>query len=411
MSELCNIKKMIYKSQKKNQYVVSELMLKTDKRKVNTVIGIPKENQEIEKRVPITPEGVSLLVSAGYRVLFQAGAGLTINYSDSYYADSGAEVVETAKEVFQADIILKIMPPTLEEVDMMRPRTSVYSFLYLHNLSKNLLECVMSKRINMLAYELIYDDTGTSPFVTSISEIEGASSITLAAELLSNAHGGKGILLGGIPGITPTEVVIIGAGVAGTMAARTAIAMGASVKIFDNDILKLRTIRHELGTPIFTSTLQPNVLRNVFRSADVVIGALQYINKIHYYRVSSDLVLEMKKGAIIIDLRMEQGGCFETTMEACLSDHPAIFEKFGVLHFCEMSLSSRVARTASIALSNIFVSLFNAMGDLGGTDHFALFDRGFAAGFYVFSGKMVNSYVAGHFNLPVFDIGLYLQGF
>ena len=184
---------MIYKSQKKNQYAVSELMLKADKHKVSTVIGVPRENQETEKRVPITPEGVSLLVSAGYRVMFQAGAGLTINYSDSYYADSGAEIVETAKEVFQADIILKIMPPTLEEVDMMRPRTSVYSFLYLHNLSRNLLEHMMEKRINALAYELIYDDTGASPFVTSISEIEGASSIALAAELLSNAHGGKEI--------------------------------------------------------------------------------------------------------------------------------------------------------------------------------------------------------------------------
>ncbi|MDD2298740.1 MAG: alanine dehydrogenase [Fermentimonas sp.] len=402
---------MIYKSQKKNQYAVSELMLKADKHKVSTVIGVPRENQETEKRVPITPEGVSLLVSAGYRVMFQAGAGLTINYSDSYYADSGAEIVETAKEVFQADIILKIMPPTLEEVDMMRPRTSVYSFLYLHNLSRNLLEHMMEKRINALAYELIYDDTGASPFVTSISEIEGASSIALAAELLSNAHGGKGIMLGGIPGITPSEVVIIGAGVAGTMAARAAIAMGASVKVFDNDVIKLRTIRHELGTPVFTSTLQPKVLRNVFRSADVVIGALQYINKIHFYRVSSDLVSEMKEGAIIIDLRMEQGGCFETTMEACLPGHPSIFEKYGVLHFCEMSLSSRVARTASIALSNIFVSVFNAMGDSGGTDHFARFDRGFASGFYIFSGKMVSSYVASHFNLPVSDIGLYLQGF
>lgn len=402
---------MIYKSQKRTQFVVSELMLKTDRLKVNTVIGVPKENQETEKRVPITPEAVSLLVSSGYRVLFQAGAGFTINYSDSYYADSGAEIVETAQEVFQADIILKIMPPTYEELEMMRPRTTVYSFLYLHNLSKSLLEHMMEKRINALAYEMIYDHTGASPFVTSISEIEGATSITLAAELLSNANGGKGILLGGIPGISPTEVVIIGAGVAGTMAARAAIAMGASVKVFDNDILKLRTLRHELDSPIFTSTLQPNVLRNVLHSADVVIGALQYINKIHFYRVSSDLISEMKKGSIIIDLRMEQGGCFETTMEACLPGHPAKFVKHGILHFCEMSLSSRVARTASIALSNIFVSLFNAIADLGGTDLFARFDRGFADGFYIYSGKMVNSYVANHFNLPVSDIGLYLQGY
>jgi alanine dehydrogenase len=294
---------------------------------------------------------------------------------------------------------------------MMRPRTTVCSFLYLHKLTGAILELMAEKKINALAYELVSDNTGVSPFVTSISEIEGASSITLAAELLSNAHGGKGILLGGIPGVSPIEVVIIGAGVAGTMAARAALALGATVKVFDDDISKLRIIRHELGSSLFTSSLQPNVLRNVFRSADVVIGAMQYINKTHYYRISVDLIREMKKGSLVIDLRMAQGGCFETTMEACLPDHPAIFEKFGVLHFCEMSLSSRVARTASIALSNIFVSLFTAMGDSGGVDHFARFDRGFAAGFYIYAGKVVNAYVANHFNFPVSDIGLFLHGY
>ncbi len=198
------------------------------------------------------------------------------------------------------------------------------------------------------------------------------------------------------------------------MAARAAMALGASVKVFDDDISKLRNIRHELGSPVFTSILQPNVLRNVFRSADVVIGAMQYINKSHFYRISGDLIREMKRGgAIIIDLRMAQGGCFETTMEACLPGHPSIFEKFGVLHFCEMSLSSRVARTSSIALSNIFVTLFSSMADCGGgVDHFARFDRGgFASGFYMYAGKMVNSYVANHFNFPVSDIGLFLHGY
>jgi alanine dehydrogenase len=189
------------------------------------------------------------------------------------------------------------------------------------------------------------------------------------------------------------------------------MALGAAVKVFDEDILKLRHIRHELGSALFTSILQPNVLKNVFRSADVVIGAMQYINKTHFYRISEDLIREMKRGALIIDLRMTQGGCFETTMEACLPEHPVVFEKLGVLHFCEMSLSSRVARTASIALSNIFVSLFSTLGDCGGLAHFTRFDRGFASGFYLYAGKMVNSYVANHFNFPVADIGLFLQGY
>ncbi|MDD4451400.1 MAG: alanine dehydrogenase [Proteiniphilum sp.] len=402
---------MILDYQKSTSFVVRELLLKAEKPSFSLVIGIPRENQEVEKRLALTPESVALLVAAGYRVLLQAGAGLTINYSDSYYAESGAEIVETAQSVFQADLVLKVLPPTLAEVQMMRQRCTVFSFLYLHRLSKPLLELMQEKKISALAYELMYDDTGVSPFVTSISEIEGATSITLAAELLSNAHGGKGILLGGIPGISPTEVVVIGAGVAGTMAARTAMALGAAVKVFDEDILKLRHIRHELGSALFTSILQPNVLKNVFRSADVVIGAMQYINKTHFYRISEDLIREMKRGALIIDLRMTQGGCFETTMEACLPDHPVVFEKLGVLHFCEMSLSSRVARTASIALSNIFVSLFSTLGDCGGLAHFTRFDRGFASGFYLYAGKMVNSYVANHFNFPVADIGLFLQGY
>lgn len=402
---------MILDYQKSTSFVVRELLLKAEKPSFSLVIGIPRENQEVEKRLALTPESVALLVAAGYRVLLQAGAGLTINYSDSYYAESGAEIVETAQSVFQADLVLKVLPPTLAEVQMMRQRCTVFSFLYLHRLSKPLLELMQEKKISALAYELMYDDTGVSPFVTSISEIEGVTSITLAAELLSNAHGGKGILLGSIPGISPTEVVIIGAGVAGIMAARTAMALGAAVKVFDEDILKLRHIRHELGSALFTSILQPNVLRNVFRSADVVIGAMQYINKTHFYRISEDLIREMKRGALIIDLRMTQGGCFETTMEACLPDHPVVFEKLGVLHFCEMSLSSRVARTASIALSNIFVSLFSTLGDCGGLAHFTRFDRGFASGFYLYAGKMVNSYVANHFNFPVADIGLFLQGY
>ena len=399
---------MIYEPFKSTSFFIREVLQKIDKSRASLVIGIPMENQNVEKRIALTPETTALLVDAGHRVLFEKGAGLTINYSDNYYAESGAEIVDSHREALQADLILKIAPPTLEEVSMMKPRSTVFSFLQLHRLSMSLLEAMSEKRINAVAYDLISDNMGVSPFVTAISEIEGATSITLAAELLSNAHGGKGILMGGIPGVSPTEVVIAGAGVAGTVAARAALALGALVKVFDDDINKLRTIQQTLGRTLFTSTLQPNVLRNTFRSADVVIGAFQYVNKTHFYRISSDLIREMKKGALIIDLRMAQGGCFETTAEACLPGHPSIFEKYGVLHFCETSLSSRVARTASIALSNIFSSMFSVMADLGGIDLFARFDRGFAGGFYMYGGKMTNSYVASHFNLPVSDIGLFL---
>lgn len=400
---------MIYDELKGTQFFVRELLMKVERKNVSLTIGIPKENQTTEKKLAITPETTVLLVEMGYRVLVESGAGQTINYSDRYYSDSGAEIVDKA-EVFRADVILKISSPTLEEVILMKPRSNIFSFLQFQLLSSATLILMAEKRINALAYELLYDDSETSPFVTAISEIEGACSISIASELLSNKHGGKGILLGGVAGVSPTELVIIGAGVAGLVAARTALAMGASVKIFDNDINKLRKIHKELGYRVFTSVLQPNVLRNVFRSADVAIGAMQYVNKTHFYRISSDLISEMKKGAIIIDLRMSQGGCFETTMEACLPNHPEIFEKFGVLHFCELSVSSRVARTATISLSNIFIAMFSAISECGGVGQCARFDRGFSSGFYMYSGKMVNLYVANHYNMPVSDIGLFLPG-
>lgn len=402
---------MIYEPLKSTSFFVREMMLKIEKTNTSFLIGIPKEINSFEKRLALTPEAVSLLVDAGHRVLVERGAGLTINYSDRYYSDSGAIITESAEEVFQADIIVKIGTPTYAEVTMMKPRATVFSFLQVHLLSKATIELMSEKRINAIAYELMYDNTGVSPFVTAISEIEGATAVTLAAELMSNAHGGKGILMGGVPGVSPTEVVIVGAGVAGTVAARAAFALGAMVKVFDNDVNKLRTIQRTLGRTFFTSTLHPNVLRNTFRSADVVIGAMQYVNQTHRYIISTDLVRELKKGALIIDLRMAYGGCFETTAEACLPNTPTVFEQFGVLHFCEMSVSSRVARTTSMAISNIFSSMFSSMGEYGGIGGFAKVDRGFASGFYLYSGKMVNAYVGSLFNYPVNDIGLFLTGY
>ncbi|MEA5081414.1 MAG: alanine dehydrogenase [Dysgonamonadaceae bacterium] len=404
---------MIYEQEllKSTSFFVRELLQKVDKTKATIIIGIPKENQAVEKRLALTPETTALLVESGHQVLVEKGAGICINYPDNYYSESGAEIVETHREVMQADLILKIAPPAESEVEMMKSRATVFSFLQLAKMTQRTLELMSEKRINALAYELVLDKSGTSPFDTAISEIEGSCSITLAAELMSNAHGGKGIMMGGIPGVSPTEVVIIGGGVASIVAAKAALAMGALVKVFDEDVTELRNIQEKLGHSLFTSTLLPNVLRNNFRSADVVIGSMNYLNKTHFYRISADLIREMKKGSLIIDLRMSNGGCFETTMEACFGDHPTIFERYGIVHFCETNLSSRVARTASIALSNIFVSLFASLSDCGGVDLFAKLDRGFATGFYMYSGKMVNSYIANHFNFAVYDIGLFLSGF
>jgi len=312
--------------------------------------------------------------------------------------------------VYQADIILKILPPLTAEVMMMKPRTTLFSTVQFNTFSHEAFELMMAKRITAVAYELLADDKQRCPVLNVISEIEGTASITIASELLSNTQGGKGILLGGIPGVSPTEVVIIGAGNAGTVATRAAMALGASVKVFDDDINKLRTIQQVLGQGLFTSTFHPNVLQNAFRSADVVIGAMRYINTRHRYIIAEDMIRIMKRGALVIDLRINQGGCFETTCCLCPSD-PAVFEQYGVLHYCRQNISNRVARTTSMALSNIFVPMLFLLGDAGAVQGMIKSDPGFKNGVYMYCGKPVNSYVSNRFGLSSNNIDLYLSAF
>ena len=374
------------------------------------LIGIPCERVEGERRLALTPEAVDMLTGRGHRVLVEAGAGLGINYSDNHYAEAGAEIVATPAEVYQADIILKILPPFTAEVMMMKPRTTLFSTVQFNNFPHEAFELMMAKRITAIAYELMADDRQRCPVLNVISEIEGTASITIASELLSNTQGGKGILLGGIPGVSPTEVVIIGAGNAGTVATRAAMALGASVKVFDDDINKLRTIQQVLGQGLFTSTFHPNVLQNAFRSADVVIGAMRYINTRHRYIIAEDMIRIMKRGALVIDLRVNQGGCFETT--CCLSpSDPAVFEQYGVLHYCRQNISNRVARTTSMALSNIFVPMLFQLGEAGAVPGMVKSDPGFKNGVYMYCGKPVNNYVSNRFGLSSNNIDLYLSAF
>ena len=373
-------------------------------------IGIPKEDQKTEKRLAFTPEAVAMLVEAGHEVFFEEGAGWGIRYSDADYAEAGATITGDRPAIFGCDLIFKITPPTLEEVQWMKKRATVLSMLQMPDIHLEIIKTMAVKQIHAVAYEFISPDGSCFPVRDAISEIEGAAAISLASELLSNEKGGKGILLGGVPGVSPTEVVIIGAGVAGTVAARAALALGATVKVFDNDIDKLRHLQHQLGSPVFTSVFHPNVLLNTFDSADVVIGAMQYIDDSVRYVISEDVIRTMKKNSLLIDLRINQGGCFETT---CFlpAEHPAVFEKDGILHYCIPNLSSRVARTTSMALSNLFTPFILRMGELGGLPAIASSDPGFRSGFYMYSGKLVNSYVANYFNLPANDIGLFFSVF
>lgn len=395
--------------QKQGSLAPQELLKEIGKANNRILIGIPRERIDGERRVALTPEAVDMLTDCGHRVLVESDAGLGINYSDNHYAEAGAEIV-TATEVYAADILLKILPPDPTEVALMKPRSTLFSMVQLNLFAQEVYEQMIAKRITAIAYEMIADDRQRFPVLNIISEIEGTAAITIAADLLSNTQGGKGILLGGIPGVSPTEVVVIGAGNAGTVATRAALALGASVKVFDDDINKLRAIQQALGQGLFTSTFHPNVLHNAFRTADVVIGAMRYINSRRRYVIAEEMIRTMKRGALVIDLRVNQGGCFETTCSLSSSD-AAVFEQYGVLHYCKQNISNHVARTTSMALSNIFVPMLLELGDLGNIQTMIKAKQGFKYGVYMYMGKPVSEYVSSYFNMRSNNIDIYLAAF
>ncbi len=392
-------------------YVPQELLQGIGKIGNHLVLGIPKERIRGERRLALTPEAVEQLTSYGFHILLESGAGLGINYSDNHYSETGAEIVETPAEVYQADLILKILPPLPEEVALMRPKSTLLSFVPFHLLKSESYHLLINKRITAISYDYLQDeDLHYQPIMSAMAEIEGYASISIASDLLSNNHGGKGILLGGVAGVSPTEVVIIGAGNAGTNAARAALALGASVKVFDNNIYRLRQIQRTLGPSIFTSNLHPNVLRNVFQRTDVVIGALHIDNPEHRFVIAEGLVETMKKGALIIDLRMNQGGCFETT--CCLSSSdPEIFEQHGVLHFCKPFISNYVARTTSMAFSNLLIPVLSELESFGNIQNLVKINQGVKKGVYLYCGKPVNDYISGRFNIRSNNIDIYLAAF
>ena len=386
-----------------------ECLLREIAKQPRLSIGIPCEDEKIETRLSLTPEGVAILTEEGHSVYIQRGAGTPMSYSDLQYSEAGAFLVDSPADVFSADIILKITPPTLVEIELMNKRATVFSMLQLNHLSKETIALMLKKKMNAIAYELIRDEQKTFPVVSTISEVEGSTAIAVAAELMSNERGGKGLLLGGVAGISPTEVVILGAGIAGMVAARTALALGAQVKIFDHDISKLRKIQHYLGQQVFTSVIHPAVLFRALASADAVIGNLRYIYGSERFMVSEDLVKTMKTGAVIIDLSVDQGGCFETSK--CRTLKNPMFEKHGVIHYCLPNISARVARTASMALSNIFAPMMLKIARSGSVEQAVKESAGFRNGAYVFGGVLVNRLIGDYYDMPSSDIGLLIAGY
>ncbi len=385
----------------KQQLLPQEETLEVVNQKGELFIGIPKENQYQEKRVCLTPDAVNAITAHGHRVLVESGAGEGANFSDLDYTNAGAEITRDTKKVFSCPIILKVEPPTLSEIDILNPQTIVISALQIKTQSKDYFEVMAKKRLTAIAFEYIRDDDGNYPAVRSLSEIAGISSILIASELMSNPNTGNGLMFGNISGVPPVEVVIIGAGTVGQFAARSALGLGANVKVFDNSISKLRDLQTNLNQTLYTSTVQPKNLLKSLKRCDVAIGATRGKDRSPVV-VSNSMVENMKKGAVIIDVSIDMGGCFETS-EVTTHRKPT-FEKYGVIHYGVPNIPSRYPRTSSISISNIFTPYLLKIGEEGGLEHSLRFDKGLRNGLYMYHGILTNKSVGDWFGLSYNDI-------
>ncbi|MCK9611785.1 MAG: alanine dehydrogenase [Bacteroidales bacterium] len=379
-------------------------MLEVKKQRSQFKIGIPREIAYQETRVGLVPQAVAVLVSRGHEVLVENNAGKAANFQDSEYADAGAQIVDSPAEIYHSDIVIKVAPPLLQEIENFRQGMNIFSAINLPGQDAEYFKKLIGKKVTAVSYEYIKDKTNSFPVIRSLSEIVGNTSVFIAAEYLSDIDYGKGKSLGGAPGITPAEVIIIGAGTVGEYAARAALGMGALVKIFDNSVFKLRSIQNKLGTRLYTSIIQQKILAQALRTADVVIGALHSVNGKMPCVITEGMVKDMPAGSVIVDVSITNGGCSETS-HATNHSHP-VYKKFGVTHYCIPNIPSRVPHTASYALSNYFAPLLLQIADEGGIDNFLKTDAGTRFGTYIYKGILTNKYIGALFGIPYQDIDL-----
>lgn len=369
-------------------------------------IGIPKEITYQENRTPLTPSAVHFLTQNGHQILIETGTGDASNFPDIQYAEAGANIVYSKEEIYKADIILKIAPPTENEVELMQPKQILISALQVKNINPVILKKMMQKRILAIAYEFLEDEVGSYPIVRAMSEIAGHASVLIGAEYLGSSHIGKGKLLGGFTGIPPTQVVILGAGSVGEYATRAALGLGASVKVFDNELYRLRRMQENIGQQVYTSTLHPKILQEALRTCDIAIGALRGKTGLAPVIIPESMVENMKPLSVIIDIAIDHGGVFETS-EITTHEKP-IFRKHNVIHYCVPNITSRVSRTASYALSNIFTPLLMEMSEYGRFDDYLKLMIGTRRGVYIYYGQLTNQILGEMFGMKYKELDLIL---
>lgn len=397
MSELSNIARQAMMQPQ-------EALMEVKSKKNCLYIGIPKETSFQENRIALTPLSVGLLVQNGHEVVIEAGAGLAANFHDNHFSEQGAKITYDKKEVFKTDILLKIAPPTSDEIDMMKMGQVLFSTIQMSTAKVEYLQSLMKKNVTALSFEYLRDEGNVLSVVRAMSEIVGATSVLIAAEYLSNVYEGKGLMLGGITGVPPTEIVILGAGTVGEYATRTALALGAEVKVFDSSLYKLRRLQNNIGSRVFTSVIQPAVLEKALFCCDVAIGAIRAEHGRSPCIVSESTVSKMKPNSIIIDVSIDQGGCFETSK---ITNHKVpTFRKHDVIHYCVPNIASRVSRTASYALTNIFTPIIIDIGEMGGIMNLIWERPGIRNAIYLYQGKLTNKDLSERFNIPMKDLDL-----
>ncbi|HYF31865.1 MAG TPA: alanine dehydrogenase [Chitinophagaceae bacterium] len=367
-------------------------------------IGIPKEIAFQENRVALTPEAVGVIVSNGHNVVIEHNAGEAAHFRDRDYSEAGAKIVYDRAEVFKAPILVKSAPVIEEDLSYLQMNQLVISPIHLSVLKAELLQKMMEKKITAISFENLKDDSGTYPIVRSMSEIAGSAVMLIASQYLSSANHGKGVLLGGISGIPPTKVVIIGAGIVGEYAARAALALGASVKVFDNSVYRLKRLQTHVGHRLWTSVIEPRILAKQLKTCEVAVGAYSSQGGRTPIVVTDEMVSNMRSGSVVIDVSIDRGGCFETS-EITTHENP-IFLKYGVIHYCVPNIPSGFARTASQAISNVLMPLLLEAAEEGGFENLVWHKVHLRSGIYMFKGALTNFHLSQRFDLKYTDLNL-----
>ncbi len=362
-------------------------------------IGVPKETCLNERRTCLTPDAVQVLVQQGHEIIVESGAGSGSFFTDLQYADAGAQITQNPRDAFHQDLVLKINPPTSEEIEFLKPCSYLISALQINLRDREYFKKLGEKKVNAIAFEFIMDEYKQLSLVRLIGEIAGNMSVLYAAELLALSNG---LMLGGITGVRPTEVVILGAGIVGEFATKAAIGLGASVKVFDNSLSKLRRLHMMVDGRVPTSIIDPKELGKSLKRADVVIGALSKLS--HAPIVTEEMVVNMKKGSVIIDVTIDNGKVIETS-ELTDMENPYII-KHGVIHCGLPNLTSKMPRTTTKAVSNFFLSYLLNYDEEGGFENMLVRKNEMKQSLYMYKGRHTNKQICDRFDLNYHDINL-----